>query len=68
MTGRITKKYDACLNANGMNGGYGLFLTETRSCLDGTFLGTSKDQALMSILEINQNRRLLSLPEIKVLT
>ena len=65
MTGKIEKRFSMDLKMNGMNSGYGYFLANTKSILDGTFLGTSKNEAELSVMEINQKRRLLNLPEIK---
>ena len=65
MTGKIEKRFSMDLKMNGMNSGYGYFLCGTQSILDGVFLGTSKNEAELSIMEINQNRRLANLPEIK---
>jgi hypothetical protein len=62
---RAVSKYDMTLKANGMNNGYGYFLTGTQSALDGMFLGLSRSDVESSIAETNMNRRNLNLPEIE---
>lgn len=64
ISGRLAYKYDMTLKFNGMNNGYGYFLTGTRTILDGMFMGLTRQDVAASMAELNQNRRALNLPEV----
>jgi hypothetical protein len=61
---RVISRFDMTLKFNGMNNGYGYFLTGTNTPLDQMFLGLNRNDVELSIAETNMNRRNLNLPEI----
>jgi len=62
--GRVYMKRCPTLKDNGMNNGYGYFLTGTQSTLDGMFLGLDRPDVHKSMAELNANRKNLNLPEV----
>ncbi len=61
---RVYMKRDMTLKANGMNDGWGYFLTGTQSPLDGIFLGLDRPDVYKSMDELNSNRESMGLPTI----